>query len=65
MKDNNKNIKILKNKLQTRTINTKAEITIFRGNQMVEEIILLEEIYKNNKREQEVQKKLKKENGQA
>jgi len=31
-----------------------VEIEMFRGNQMVEETILLEEIRKNNIREQEV-----------
>ena len=38
---------------------------MFRGNQMVEETILLEEIRKNNIREQEVQKSLGKEDSQA
>ena len=40
---------------------TEAEVVIFRGNQVVEETILLEEIWKNNTRKQEVQKKLDKE----
>ena len=38
---------------------------MFRENQMVEETILLEEIQKNNTKEQEVQKELEKEDGQA
>jgi len=37
----------------------------FRRNQLLEETTLLEEIWKNNTREQKVQKKLEKENGQA
>jgi len=65
MKNDNKNINILKNKLWTRKISTEAKITILKGNQIVKETTLLEEIQKNNMREQEVQKKLKKENGQT
>ena len=38
---------------------------MFRENQLVEETTLLEEIRKKNTREQEVQRKLEKENGQA
>jgi len=38
---------------------------IFRKNQLVEEATLLKEIQKNNIREQEVQNKLEKEDGQA
>ena len=38
---------------------------MFRGSQMIEETILLEEIQKNNTKEQEVQKELEKEDGQA
>ena len=38
---------------------------MFRGNQIVEETTLLEEIQKNNTREQKVQKELTKENGQS
>ena len=52
-KDNNKNIKMLKNELWTRRVNTEAKT------------ILLEEIQKNNTREQEVQKKLEKEDRQT
>jgi len=52
-----------KYKLWTRRVNTEVEIAIFRGNQLVEETTLLEEIQKNNIRKQEVQKKLEKEDG--
>ena len=38
---------------------------MFRENQMVEEIILLKELQKNNIREQEVQKEFEKEDEQA
>lgn len=41
------------------------KIAMFKENQMVEEITLLKEIWKSNTKEQEVQKKLEKENGQA
>ena len=59
-KDNNKNIKMLKDKLWTWRFNIEAEIVIFRENQVVEETILLEEIQKNNTKEQEMQNELKK-----
>jgi len=45
-KDDNKDIKIFKNELWTRRVNMEAEIVIFRGNQLVEETTLLEEIQK-------------------
>ena len=38
---------------------------MFRENQIIKETILLKEIQKNNIREQEVQKELKKEDSQA
>ena len=38
---------------------------MFRGNQMVKETILLEEIRKNDTREQEVQKELEKKDNQV
>ena len=53
-KNNNKDIKMLKDELWTRRVNTKMKIVIFRGNQLVEETILLKEIQENNTREQEV-----------
>ena len=39
------------NELWTRRISMKAKIAMFRGNQIVEETILLEEIWKNSTRE--------------
>ena len=41
---------MLKNKLWKRRITIEVEIAMFRGAQMVEETILLEEIRKNNTR---------------
>ena len=65
MKDNDKNIKMLKDKLWIRRISIEAKIAMFRENQIVEETILLEEIQKNNMKEQEVQKELEKGDSQA
>ena len=65
MKDNDKNIKMLKVKLWIRMISIEAKIAMFRENQIVEETILLEEIQKNNMKEQEVQKELEKDDSQA
>ena len=62
MTENNKNIKILKDELQTRRISIEAKIVIIRKNQAVEKTTLLEEIRKNQIREQKVQKKLEKNN---
>jgi len=45
---------MLKNKLWKKRITINVEIVMFRGNQIVEETILLKEIRKNNTREQEV-----------
>ena len=56
---------MLKDKIWIRKVNTEVEIVIFRKNQLVKETILLKEIQNNNIREQEVQKKLDKEDGQA
>jgi len=43
----------------------KAKIAIFRGNQLVEETILLKEIQKSNMRKQKAQNKLEKKDSQA
>ena len=51
-KDNNKDIKMLKNKLWTKRIHMEAK----------EKITLLKEIQKNNTREQKVLKELEKDN---
>ena len=53
--EDNKDIRMLKNELWKRRPITEVEIIMFRENQIVEEIILLKEIWKNNTREQKVQ----------
>ena len=60
--DNNKDIQMLKEKLQTRRMT--AEITMLQRN-IVENSSLLEEIQRNNTREHEVEQELKKENSLA
>ena len=62
MKEDNKDILILK--IWTRRQIT-AEVTLIQKNQVVEEITLLEGIWKNNTKEQEVVKELEKNNNQA
>ena len=47
MIEDNKNIKILKDKLWLRQVNMKTEVVVIRGSQAVEETILLEEIRRN------------------
>ena len=56
---------MLKDELWKRRLVTEAEIVMFRRNQIVKETILLEEIQRNNIREQEVQKELEEDNGQV
>ena len=56
---------MLKDELWKRRLVTEAEIVVFRRNQIVKETILLEEIQRNNIREQEVQKELEEDNGQV
>jgi len=43
-KENNKDIKIFKDKLWKRRLIMEVEVVMFKGNQIVEENILLEEI---------------------
>jgi len=43
-KENNKDIKIFKDKLWKKRLIMEVEVVMFKGNQMVEENILLEEI---------------------
>ena len=56
---------MLKDKLQTRRVSIEVEIAMFRRNQLVKETILLEEIQKNNIKEQEIQKELENKDRQA
>ena len=60
MKKDNKDVKILKDELWTRRVTTEVEVAIIQGNQVVEETTLLEEIRRNQTREQELQKELEK-----
>jgi len=59
MKDDNKDVQVLKEKLWTRK--TIVEVTMLKRNQITDNLDLLEEIQKNNTREQEVRQALKKE----
>ena len=47
MIEDNKNIKILKDKLWLRQVNMKTEVVVIRGSQVVKKTILLEEIRRN------------------
>ena len=62
--EDNKDVQLLKEKTWTKSI-TIAEVIIIQRNQVIEEIILLKEIWKNHTREQEILKKLEKDKGQA
>ena len=64
MKKDNKDVLMLKNKIWTRQ-QIMAEVMFIQKNQVVEETTLLEEIKKNNTREQEVVKELEKKNRQV
>ena len=61
MKDDNKDVQVLKEELWTRNI--MAEVMMLKRNQTTDNLDLLEEIRRNNTREQEVQQALKKEDG--
>jgi len=64
IKNDNKDIQILKNEIWSRQ-QIMAEVTMIQRNQVIEETILLEEIQKNDTREQEVLKELEKKDGQS
>ena len=51
---------MFKNELQTRKVSIEAEVIMLRKSQVVEEIILLDKIRRNQTRKQEVQKELEK-----
>jgi len=59
--EDNKDAKMLKEKLWTRR--TTAKIMMLKRYKSLEDSNLLEEIQRNNTREQEVEQELKKENG--
>ena len=50
-KENNKDIKMLKNKLWMRRVTIETKVVVIWENQVVEETILLEEIRRNQSRE--------------
>ena len=58
-KNDNKNVQVLKEELWARR--TTTEVTMLRRNKTTDNLDLLEEIQRNNTREQEVQQALKKE----
>ena len=63
IKNNNKNIQLLKEEVWTRR--TTAVVILLRRNKMIDSSDILEEIRRNNIREHEVDQTLKKENGLA
>jgi len=63
--DDNKDVKLLKDELWTRQVSMEVEVIVIRKNQIIKETILLEEIRKNQTREQEIQKELEKDDIQA
>jgi len=63
--DDNKDFKLLKDELWTRQVSMEVEVIVIRKNQIIKETILLEEIRKNQTREQEIQKELEKDDIQA
>jgi len=61
--EDNKDVKMLKEELMTRR--TTAEIAMLKKYKLLENSNLLEEIQRNNTREQKVEQELKKENSLA
>jgi len=52
--NDNKNVQVLKNKIWTRQVTTEAEVVVFRRNQIVKKTILLNEIWRNQAKKQEI-----------
>ena len=61
MKENNKDVQLLREELQTRK--TTAEVTMLKKTTTIDKLDILKEIKRNNTREQEVVQVLKKDNG--
>ena len=59
IKEDNKDVQLLKEELWTRR--TTAEVTMLKRNKMTDNLDILEEIRRNNIREQEVDQTLKRE----
>ena len=64
MKEDNKDVQMLKDKIQTKR-NITTEVMLIQRNQIVEKTTLLKEIQRNNIKKQEVLKKLEKDERQA
>jgi len=60
--DDNKDVQLLKDKIWTRQIAIKAEMVFIRKSQVVEKTTLLDEVQRNQMKEQEIQKELEKDN---
>jgi len=60
--DNNKNVQLLKDKIWTRQIAIEAEIVFIRKSQVVEKTTLLDEVQRNQMKEQGIQEELEKNN---
>jgi len=61
-KEDNKDVQVLKEELWTKR--TMVEVTMLKRNQtMVDNLDLLEKVYRNNTRKKEIQQTLKKEDG--
>ena len=58
--DNNRNVKLLKDKLWIRQMKTKVEVVIIRKSQVIEETTLLDEIQRNQTKKQKIQRELEK-----
>ena len=63
--DNNKDVQLLKDKIWIEQVAIEAEVIVIKRNQVGEETTLLDKIWKNQTKKQEVQKKLEKDDGQA
>ena len=61
MKENNKDVQLLREELQTRK--TTAEVTMLKKTTTIDKLDILKEIKRNNTREPEVVQVLKKDNG--
>ena len=61
--DNNRNVKLLKDKLWIRQMKTKVEVVIIRKSQVIEETTLLDEIQRNQTKKQKIQRELEKNDG--
>ena len=61
--DDNRNVKLLKDKLWIRQMKTKVEVVIIRKSQVIEETTLLDEIQRNQTKKQKIQRELEKNDG--